>query len=166
MDLSGVIADVNSNHVLFCPEIPQLCQSQPCVLGVDEAGRGPVLGPMVYGIAFCPVSKCDDLKSLGVDDSKALSEQQREDLLQKLLDHDDYVGWAVHSLSPRYISTSMHKRGKYNLNSMSHDTAIGLIQAAIDKGVRVAEVYVDTVGPPDKYQVKYSFLVPSAYTIF
>ena len=38
----------------------------------------------------------------------------------------------------RYISTSMYRRGKYNLNTMSHDTAIRLIQAAIDKGVQVS----------------------------
>ena len=38
---------------------------EPCMLGIDEAGRGPVLGPMVYGIAFCPVSKLKELKDVG-----------------------------------------------------------------------------------------------------
>ena len=35
---------------------------------------------------------------------------------------------------------------------MSHDTAIGLVKGAIAAGVKVSEVYVDTVGPPEKYQ--------------
>ena len=56
----------------------------------------------MYGICYCPVSKNTDLKELGVDDSKALTEEQREKLLDKVLDNKDYLGWAVHVLSPRY----------------------------------------------------------------
>jgi len=160
MDLEPYTQNNNANYELYS-KIPDTCASEPCVLGIDEAGRGPVLGPMVYGIAYCPVSKNADLKELGVDDSKALTEEQRDKLLDKVLTNDDYLGWAVHILSPSYISTSMYKRGKYNLNTMSHDTAIGLVQGAIDRGVNVSEVYVDTVGPPDKYQAKLQQIFPS-----
>lgn len=37
----------------------------PYILGVDEAGRGPVLGPLVYGVAYCPVAYKENLDSLG-----------------------------------------------------------------------------------------------------
>jgi len=152
--------DNNSENFVFMSSVPDVCKSQPCVLGIDEAGRGPVLGPMVYGIAYCPKAWNDDLKSLGVDDSKALKEEQREELLRKIESANENLGYAVDILSPRYISTSMFKRVKYNLNTMSHDTAIGLVKKAIEVGVRVAEVYVDTVGPPEKYQAKLEAIFP------
>ena len=37
----------------------------PYMLGVDEAGRGPVLGPLVYGVAYCPVAYKEQLEELG-----------------------------------------------------------------------------------------------------
>jgi ribonuclease HIII len=37
----------------------------PYILGVDEAGRGPVLGPLVYGIAYCPVAYKEKMEELG-----------------------------------------------------------------------------------------------------
>merc|ERR1712110_982663 len=115
---------------------------------------------MVYGIAYCPKAWNDDLKSLGVDDSKVLKEEQREQLLGKIESAKEHLGYAVRILSPRYISTSMFRRVKYNLNTISHDTAIGLVKKAIEVGVRVAEVYVDTVGPPEKYQAKLEAIFP------
>ena len=36
---------------------------------------------------------------------------------------------------------------------MSHDAAIALISRAREAGVNVSQVFVDTVGPPEKYQV-------------
>jgi len=160
MDITPFNEKNTENFKLFS-EVPEVCRSSPCVLGIDEAGRGPVLGPMVYGIAYCPVDRNDDLKALGVDDSKKLTEEQREELLQKVLDNSSYLGWAVDMLSPTFISRSMYKRGKYNLNTMSHDTAIGLVKGAIEAGVNVSEVYVDTVGPPEKYQAMLQGIFPS-----
>jgi ribonuclease H2 subunit A len=37
----------------------------PYMMGVDEAGRGPALGPMVYGVAYCPVAYKEPLEELG-----------------------------------------------------------------------------------------------------
>lgn len=88
-------------------------------------------------------------------DSKQLTENQRDKLFEKMNTIERKLGWAVCVLSPNLISNSMLKRSKYNLNELSHDTAIGLIRRVKDSGVLVKEIYVDTVGPPEKYEQKY-----------
>ena len=50
--------------------------------GVDEAGRGPVLGPMV--IAALAIENENPLKELGVKDSKKLTAAKREEILVRL----------------------------------------------------------------------------------
>ncbi|KAM3623088.1 uncharacterized protein V6R79_006820 [Siganus canaliculatus] len=159
MDLS-TFDDDNSISCRLTSQIPDVCRTEDCCLGIDEAGRGPVLGPMVYGICFCPVSKKEELKGLKVADSKTLSEAERENLFEKLHEAKSFVGWALQILSPNTISTSMLQRTKYNLNSLSHDTAIALVQYALDNGVQLKEIFVDTVGPADKYEDKLSKLFP------
>ncbi|KAL2076488.1 hypothetical protein ACEWY4_027915 [Coilia grayii] len=159
MDLGKFEADNTVSCRLSSP-IPDVCKTEDCCLGIDEAGRGPVLGPMVYGICFCPVSKKEDLKDLKVADSKTLTEEQRESLFVKLDEAKSFVGWALQVLSPNTISTSMLQRTKYNLNALSHDAAIGLVQYALDSGVQLKEVFVDTVGPAEKYQEKLSHRFP------
>jgi len=61
--------------------------------GIDEAGRGPVLGPLVVGAAFVE----DDaiLRELGVKDSKQLSASKRERIYSDILEHCDHVCTAI-----------------------------------------------------------------------
>ena len=47
------------------------------VCGVDDAGRGPVIGPLVVAGIRIEEEKLDQLKSLGVKDSKKLSPEAR-----------------------------------------------------------------------------------------
>lgn len=50
--------------------------------GIDEAGRGPLAGPVVVASCIMPL---DDEKIIyGIDDSKKLSEKQREELFEKI----------------------------------------------------------------------------------
>ena len=44
----------------------------------------------------------------------------------------------------------------YNLNAISHDTAIALVEKALEDNVKVEKVYVDTVGDPARYEVRKS----------
>ncbi|KAL5261556.1 hypothetical protein ACHWQZ_G007312 [Mnemiopsis leidyi] len=160
MDLSQL---PKHSHSLLTVEstVPLSTQDEECCVGIDEAGRGPVLGPMVYGIAYCPISKIPDIEALGVADSKQLKESDRDEILEKIHENSEFVGYCVTVLSPNYLSTSMLGRENYNLNAISHDTAISLLRNIISKGVKVKDVYVDTVGPADKYQAKLSALFPT-----
>lgn len=59
--------------------------------GVDEAGRGPLAGPVVTASVILPL-QCDDL--IGLDDSKAITKEKREQFAGKI--KAIAVDYAVH----------------------------------------------------------------------
>lgn len=117
----------------------------------------------MYGIAFCPLANEEMLKTLGCADSKQLTEDKRETIFNDIQTKDECrtnFGWAVDVISPNMISMSMLRRTKHSLNEVSMDSAIELVHQAVAAGVNIAEVYVDTVGPAEKYQAKLSAIFP------
>lgn len=140
-------------------------RTKPYICGIDEAGRGPVIGPLVYAISFIPESFDIKLKLPQIDDSKKLTKASRDDLLFKMNNIEELQSFTNISHSS-FITFSMLKRNKYNLNQMSHDIAIELIRKVErtlrerDDGSYIAGVYVDTVGPPESYQQKLQSIFP------
>lgn len=119
---------------------------------------------MVYGIAICPLSEKKLLEDLGFMDSKMLTENNREIIFNRMFTEEkpkDCISWSVELISPHYISTSMYQRVKRSLNEVSMNSAISLIEDALDAKINVTEIYVDTVGPPEKYQQKLSAIFPN-----
>ena len=87
------------------------------ICGVDEAGRGSMLGPLVVAGITISKSKIKLLKKLGVRDSKRLSPAAREYLYKKIIETvDDYH---VIRIPPRVIDKSVanhslnHLEAKY-----------------------------------------------------
>lgn len=68
------------------------------VAGVDEAGRGPLAGPLV--VAACIMPATFDVE--GIDDSKKLSEKERERLFKRL-QSDPNLLFAIEILSPQEV---------------------------------------------------------------
>ena len=61
------------------------------ICGIDEAGRGPLAGPVVAGAVILP----KNLKILYLNDSKQLSERQREELYEEIMDKAVSVGVGI-----------------------------------------------------------------------
>lgn len=159
------------SHLSAIPASVLADQAVECVLGVDEAGRGPVLGPMVYGVAYCPITYTDEMISEhGFMDSKVLDHNTRVSLFQRICSKDDElyraIGWAVRVMSARDISAGMLKPiAPYNLNAQAHDTTIQLIKDVLATGVNIRKIFVDTVGIPEIYQAKLAREFPMAEVI-
>lgn len=109
-------------------------------------------GPMVYGVAICPASLESSLKQRDFADSKVLTSQQRDDLFKEL-DEDEQMCAIVDEISANKISTNMLAPDKVSLNVLAVDSTIGLIQKALDSGMELDHVYVDTLGKPEAHQV-------------
>ena len=62
---------------------------QSCVVGVDEAGRGPWAGPVTAAAIYLP----QDF-TLAVDDSKKLTAKKREALFETLIALPHGIGTA------------------------------------------------------------------------
>ncbi|KAJ5661641.1 Ribonuclease H2 subunit A [Penicillium maclennaniae] len=145
-------------------------ETTQCVLGVDEAGRGPVLGPMVYGAFYLPRDVHHSLlaEKHSFDDSKVLTPNARANLMRLLNtpgeDLFESCGYAIKALSARDIGSGMMRPGTavYNLNAQAIDATIEIIRGVVEVlGVDVREVYIDTIGNPATYQAKLERIFPT-----
>lgn len=78
--------------------------------GADEAGRGPVLGPLVVAAVAGPGEA--ELRRLGARDSKTMTPAQREEVAQVL---KGCARWEVRVLSAEELNRGMATR---NLNEL------------------------------------------------
>ena len=75
------------------------------VIGIDEAGRGPLVGGVYAGAVSVPLGLAERLlagKWSGINDSKKLTERKREALAEVIKATPGCV-WAVASASPQEI---------------------------------------------------------------
>lgn len=75
----------------------QVRQQYGCLAGVDEAGRGPLCGPVC--VAACILNPEDPI--IGVNDSKKLSEKKREALFEQI--KEKALAYKIVFISPEEI---------------------------------------------------------------
>ncbi|MBI3840878.1 MAG: ribonuclease HII [Thaumarchaeota archaeon] len=114
--------------------------------GVDEAGRGCVLGPLV--VAGVSVSRRSEsmLRDLGVRDSKKLSPKRRETLYSEILKVCERVNWA--EIGPGQIDEVVTNGKKYH--KLNHLEAVYFAKVIDELGARRVTVDAsDTV--PERF---------------
>lgn len=94
------------------------------IVGVDEAGRGPVLGPLVMVALAVKEEDQKKLEWLGVKDSKMLSSSAREELFDRIREivHD----FRIEVIEPDAIDLSL-KETETNLNWLEAETAARIV---------------------------------------
>ena len=109
------------------------------ICGIDEAGRGPLAGPVYAAAVILP----NDIIIKGINDSKKLSEKKREELYDVIT--KEAVAWAVGYASPERIDEINILQATYE----AMREAIGKLSPAPDlllnDAVTVPEVVIPQV---------------------
>ncbi len=115
------------------------------ICGVDEAGRGPVIGPMVFGAVVIDKRDESELTRLGVTDSKLLLRDKREELFDKI--KDLAVEYKILSVSAAQITEWMKTA---SLNDV--------------EAIKTAEMINSLTHKPDLCYVDCPDVIPSRYS--
>lgn len=108
------------------------------IAGIDEAGRGPLAGPVVVGIA---IMKPDSYIE-GVNDSKKVSEKKREKLYEQIT--QEAIDWSVGIVD----QTEIDKINILNATKKALHMAIENLKVKPDRILVDALEHIDTCGIP------------------
>ena len=110
------------------------------VIGVDEAGRGPLAGGVFAGAVYVPLDLAAELLEgawSGINDSKKLSEKKRDRLAEVIKSTEGCI-WAVASASPAEID-------KLNILRATHVAMRRAAKSVYDRALKVAKESAFTV---------------------
>ena len=127
--------------------LEQMCEYEKahrdCALicGVDEAGRGPLAGPVVAGAAVLP----KDSRILYLNDSKKLSEKRREELFVRI--KEEAIVWAVGIVGPERIDEinilqATYEAMKQAIGNLSQTPDLLLCDAVTIPEVKIPQISI------------------------
>lgn len=128
----------------------QLTNHGAFVGGVDEAGRGCLLGPLVVAGVSVNSEGARALKKLGVKDSKKLSSARRERLYPQIMEVSERVHWTM--ITPDeidFVVTTGKKLRKLNYLEAIHFARVidklGASRVTVDASDVIPERFRDDI---------------------
>ncbi|MBI2580697.1 ribonuclease HII [Candidatus Woesearchaeota archaeon] len=97
------------------------------VCAIDEAGRGPIIGPMVMCGVLTDEEGAAELKKVGAKDSKLLTPKQRQQLFGKIV--KIVKDYKIVIISPAEIDASVKSDDGMNLNWLEAHKSAEIINA-------------------------------------
>lgn len=106
------------------------------IAGVDEAGRGPLAGPVYAAAVILP----DGAELTGINDSKKLTPKKREELFEKIT--EIAISYAIFSVDEKKIDeinilNATHKAMNGAVNSLSQKPDYVIIDGNSIKGMEI-----------------------------
>lgn len=95
--LTGEKLEKELERLSLMREFERQYEDRAWICGIDEAGRGPLAGPVAAGAAILP----KDCQILYLNDSKKLSESRREELFLEI--QEKAIAWSVGIVGPERI---------------------------------------------------------------
>lgn len=118
------------------------------ILGIDEAGRGPVIGPLVISGVLIEEEKEEKLKTMGVKDSKLVLPKNRSILYRKIKSAAKKCEVLV--IGPAEIDHAVNGNDGLNLNWLE-----AIKSAEIINSLNPDRVYIDCPSPNRPAYVSY-----------
>ena len=113
------------------------------ICGIDEAGRGPLAGPVVVAAVILP----EDSMIEGVNDSKKVSEKKREELYEKII--SQAIAWGVGMIDQKGIDEM----------NILNATKKGLTKAITELSQKPDIILVDALTGIDTLGVPYQSII-------
>lgn len=113
------------------------------ICGIDEAGRGPLAGPVVVAAVIMPRESFIE----GVNDSKKVSEKKRETLYEKII--NEAIAWGVGIIEQKEID---------EINILNA-TKKGLTMAIKELKVKPDRIIVDALDRIDTLGIPYTPII-------
>lgn len=107
-------------------------------LGIDDAGRGPVIGPMVIAGCLTDLKIEKEFKRLGVRDSKQMTPKRRE-FLEKTI-KAEAISFEIEVIDPKEIDSNLEEGT--NLNELEAIMVSKIINK-MNKGLGKVRVILD-----------------------
>ncbi len=122
-------------------------QVMKLIAGLDEAGRGPVIGPMVIAGVTMREGSERELLRVGVKDSKKLSAKRRNEILPKIMERVE--NYHIEVVEAEFID---RLRGEMNLNQIEADAMARIIDRLWPDVAQIGSVDVN----PERFKAAIS----------